>query len=38
MVLSLYAGVSILWGLAVIVAGTILLIANFLTKNYNDCK
>ena len=38
MVLSVYADVSIFWGLAVIVAGTILLIANFLTKDNNDCK
>jgi hypothetical protein len=38
MVLSVYTDVSIFWGLAVIVAGTILLLANFLTKNNNDCK
>ena len=38
MVLSIYTDVSIFWGLAVIVAGTILLIANFLTKDNKDCK
>jgi hypothetical protein len=38
MVLSVYTDVSIFWGLAVIVAGTILLLANFLTKENNDCK
>ena len=38
MVLSVYVDVSIFWGLAVVVAGTILLIANFLTKDNNDCK
>ena len=38
MVLSIYTDVSIFWGLAVIVAGTILLIANFLTEDNNDCK
>ena len=38
MVLSVYADVSIFWGLAVIVAGTILLIANFLTKDNNERK
>lgn len=38
MVLSVYTDVSIFWGLAVIVAGTILLLANFLTKDNNDCK
>jgi hypothetical protein len=38
MVLSIYTDVSIFWGLAVIVAGTILLLANFLTKDKNDCK
>jgi hypothetical protein len=35
MVLSIYTDVSIFWGLAVIVAGTILLLANFLTKDNN---
>jgi hypothetical protein len=38
MVLSIYTDVSIFWGLAVIVAGTILLLANFLTKDNNDYK
>ena len=38
MVLSVYVDVSILWGLAVVVAGTILVIANFFTKDNNDCK
>ena len=38
MVLSVYSDVSIFWGLAVIVAGTILLIANFLTEDNKDCK
>jgi len=38
MVLSVYVDVSIFWGLAVVVAGTILLIANFFTKDNNDCK
>ena len=38
MVLSIYTDVSIFWGLAVIVAGTILLIANFLTEDNKDCK
>jgi len=38
MVLSVYVDVSIFWGLAVLVAGTILLIANFFTKDNNDCK
>ncbi len=38
MVLSVYVDVSIFWGLAVVAAGTILLIANFLTKDNNDCK
>ena len=37
MVLSVYFDVSIFWGLAVIVAGTILLLVNFLTEN-NNCK
>lgn len=30
MILSVYTNVSIFWGLAVVVAGTILLITNFL--------
>ena len=38
MILSLYTDVSIFWGLAVIVAGTLLLLATFLTKDNNDCK
>jgi len=38
MVLSIYTDVSIFWGLAVIVAGTILLLANFLTKDNNESK
>jgi hypothetical protein len=38
MVLSIYTDVSIFWGLAVIVAETILLLAKFLTKDNNDCK
>jgi hypothetical protein len=38
MFLSVYSDVSIFWGLAVIVAGTILLIANFLTEDNKDCK
>ena len=38
MVLSVYVDVSIFWGLAVVVAGTILLIAIFFTKDNNDCK
>jgi hypothetical protein len=38
MVLSVYTDVSIFWGLAVIVAETILLLAKFLTKDNNDCK
>jgi len=38
MVLSVYVDVGIFWGLAVLVAGTILLIANFFTKDNNDCK
>ncbi len=37
-VLSVYVDVTIFWGLAVVVAGTILLIANFFTKDNNDCK
>jgi hypothetical protein len=32
MVLSVYVDVSIFWGLTVVVAGTILLIANFFTR------
>ena len=38
MVLSVYVDVSIFWGLAVLVAGTILLVANFFTKDNNDCN
>ena len=38
MVLSVYVDVSIFWGLAVVVAGTILVVANFFTKDNNDCK
>jgi hypothetical protein len=38
MVLSIYTDVSIFWGLAVIVAGTLLLLATFLTKDNNDSK
>jgi len=38
MVLSVYVDVSIFWGLAVVVAGTILLIANLFTKDNNDSK
>ena len=38
MILSLYTDVSIFWGLAVIVAGTLLLLATFLTKDNNDSK
>jgi len=38
MVLSVYVDVSIFWGLAVVVAGTILVIAIFFTKDNNDCK
>jgi hypothetical protein len=38
MILSVYTDVSIFWGLAVIIAGTILLIANVLDKDNNDCK
>ena len=30
MILSLYSDVSVFWGLAVVVAGTVLLIANFV--------
>jgi len=32
MVLSIYTDVSIFWGLAVVVAGTILLIANIIKR------
>ena len=38
MVLSVYVDVSIFWGLAVLIAGTILLIANLFTKDNNDSK
>jgi hypothetical protein len=38
MVLSVYIDVSIFWGLAVIVAGTILLLVNFLTEDNSKCK
>ncbi len=38
MVLSVYVDVSIFWGLAVVVAGTIFIIAIFFTKDNNDCK
>jgi hypothetical protein len=38
MVLSIYTDISIFWGLAVIIAGTLLLLANFLTKDNNDSK
>ena len=37
MILSIYTDVSIFWGLAVIVAGTILLLANFLIKDNDNC-
>ncbi|MDG6222221.1 MAG: hypothetical protein IAX21_10720 [Candidatus Bathyarchaeota archaeon] len=37
MVLSLYVDVSVFWGLAVVTAGTILLIANFV-KDKNEKK
>lgn len=30
MILSVYCDVSVFWGLAVVIAGTVLLIANFL--------
>ena len=38
MVLSAYVDVSIFWGLAVVVAVTILIIVIFFTKENNDCK
>jgi hypothetical protein len=38
MVLSMYTDVSIFWGLAVIIAGTVLLLANFFGKETNDRK
>ena len=38
MVLSVYIDVSVFWGLAVVVAGTILIIVIFFTKENNDCK
>ncbi|MCW4016743.1 MAG: hypothetical protein NWF06_10270 [Candidatus Bathyarchaeota archaeon] len=36
MILSVYADVNVFWGLAVIAAGTILLIADLLTKHNNS--
>ena len=37
MVLSVYSDVSVFWGLAVVVAGTILLIVGVVAKD-NNCK
>ena len=35
MILSVYTNVSVFWGLAVVIAGTVLLIANFLKAKKN---